>query len=240
MNELLARGDDPNERYGDFEETALHVAVRRRRLECLDVLLAHGVEIDATTAGGRTAYQHAAARGFDEITGHLASSGADVSLEPGDALAAALCAGELDRARRLLANAPDLVELLPRERARILPDLAGRQGRVPEVAFLLDTGADLCARGLDGGTALHQAAWFGQLESAELLIERGAPLDERGDDHDLPPLGWTAHGSRYSGSAEERQDVYVAIARALLAAGAAPATPEMVTDASEQVAAVLR
>jgi len=111
--------------------------------------------------------------------------------------------------------------------------------------LLLDAGADVASRGLDDGTALHQAAWFGQPAGARLLIERGAPLDARGDGHDTTPLGWVTHGSRYSGGAASRQEVYVELAELLLAAGAPLPKDgerhdrEQHAEATEEVKAVL-
>ena len=135
------------------------------------------------------------------------------------------------------------------EEARILPDLAGR-GAVKGMKLLLDSGVEVDARGLDGGTARHQAAWFWQPDAAELAVARGASLQVRGDEHDSTPLGWTAHGSRNSGGAKERGAEYARVASMLLEAGASiadPADPErdplgrwLLCDASEPVAEVLR
>ena len=106
-------------------------------------------------------------------------------------------------------------------------------------------GSPRVAAGLDDGTPLHQAAWFGQPDNARLLIEAGAPLDVFEPTHESSPIGWVTHGSRYSGGAEERQDAYVALARMLLAAGASlryPGEPDggaylrrMLEDASPRV-----
>ena len=65
------------------------------------------------------------------------------------------------------------------------------------------------------------------------------------DEHDSTPLGWVTHGSRYSGGADERQDVYVELAELLLEAGAPLPGPddtwdhEQHAEATEPVAAVL-
>src|SRR5262249_62138725 len=88
------------------------------------------------------------------------------------------------------------------------------------VKLLIDAGADLTATGLDSGTPLHQAAWFGQPANARLLIDAGARLDVFDATHQSSPLGWAVHGSRYSGGAAQHQDEYVAIAKMLLEAGA--------------------
>ena len=41
-----------------------------------------------------------------------------------------------------------------------------------------------------GVTALHYAAWFGQKEAAELLLEYGADINLIEDAYDAPPIGW--------------------------------------------------
>jgi ankyrin repeat protein len=247
---LLEHGADPDERVGRIRETALHVAARRRRLDAVELLLDHGAEIDARTAGGKSAYAHALCRGFDEVAGLLRDRGADTRLSRADRLAVALVADDLDAARKIVETHPDLVPGLEPEDARILPDLAGRPSHTEAVRLLLDAGADITARGLDGGTALHQAAWFGQVDAAELLVAHGAPLEIRGDDHRSTPLGWVCHGSRFSGGAGQRSEVYARIAELLLVTGASLANPDdpegdpqgrwLFRDASADVAAVLR
>jgi ankyrin repeat protein len=111
------------------------------------------------------------------------------------------------------------------------------------VRLLIDAGADLAATGLDGGTALHQAAWFGQPENARLLIAAGAPLGIFDETHDSSPLGWAVHGSRYSGDAETRQDAYVELVVLLLDAGSGlkdeAYLQRLRNDASPRVAALL-
>lgn len=221
---ILERGASPDVRVGRFGESALHVAVRRRRLDATELLLDHGADLDARTVGGKSAYSHARCRGFDDVAQLLAARGADASLTAADELAVALVGNDLERARTLIDADPGLVPDLGPEDSRILPDLAGRP-MAGAVELLLDAGADISARGLDGGTALHQAAWFGQPEVAHRLISRGAPLDLRGDDHDSTPLGWAAHGSRHSGGADGRAELYAEIAEMLLLAGASMARP---------------
>lgn len=231
LERQLAQGADPNERVGAAGESALHVAVRRRRLEALDPLLDAGAEIDGRTAGGKTAWVHAYRRGFGEITAHLASRGADRSFNSNDELSAAMTRGDLERARQLLDEEPQLPQSDNPEEARMLADIVGYDRDVA-ARLLLERGADPSAPGLDGGTPLHIAAWFGAPSCTRLLLEFDAPLERRGDDHNLTPLGWLAHGSRYSGGADERQEVYLDIGRQLLEAGARlePSFVEMASD----------
>lgn len=215
----LEAGADLTVRAGAAAETPLHVATRRRRPEAVRRLLDHGVDIDARTAGGKTAYAHAVRRGFSELASLLAQRGADTALAPADRLAVAVVGGRLDEARRLLEAHPDCARTGNQEEDRLLADVAGRNGTAP-VALLIAAGADLTATGLDEGTPLHQAAWFGQPDNARLLLEAGAPLDVFEPCHDSSPLGWAVHGARYSGGARDRADAYVELVRLLLDAGA--------------------
>ena len=243
---LLDHGADVNLRAGEIEETPLHVATRRRRLDAVKLLIDRGADIDARTAGGKTAYAHAVRRPFDEVSDLLAERGADTSLNAADRLAVALVHERIEEARQLIAADPGLVPGMNPEEARILPDVAS-QGRREAVELLLDAGADIAARGVDGGTALHVAAWFCQPDMIELLLQRSAPLDIQGDIHESTPLGWAAHGSRFAGD-KNSGPAYARIAELLLEAGASiSADPEgdphgrrFLCDAVEPVAEVLR
>ncbi len=241
LRALLDGGADVHARRGPLDETPLHVAARRRRCEAVALLLAHGADADARNGGGKTAYVHALRRGFDDVVAVL-GAGAAVALTDADRLAVALVGGRVDEARALLAAAPGAARTGHPEEDRLLADLAGRPG-TERVQLLVDAGADLAAPGMDGGTALHQAAWFGQPANARLLVAAGAPLELLDDTHASTPLGWAVHGSRYSGGADECQAAYVAIVELLLGAGASVRDRQYLErlhrDASPAVAALL-
>ena len=249
LHRRLKDGADPNLCHGPHRETSLHVATRRRRAEAVDILLRHGADIDARTAGGKTAYAHAVRRGFDDVAALLVKRGAGTELNETDRFAVAIVTGDLDEARAILAAHPGVARTVNPEEDRLLADVAGRNDRKP-VELLIEAGADLTARGLDSGTALHQAAWFGQPGNGRLLIDAGAPLDVFDDIHEASPIHWAVHGSRYSGGAEERQDAYVELVEMLLAAGSSlhyPGDPDggayrkrLLRDASPRVRNVLQ
>ena len=120
LDRILAEGADPNVRAGVLQETALHVAVRRRRVETLEPLHRAGADLNARTVGGMTAYRHALRRSFTEVVDKLAEMGADVTTSNGDDLAVALLAGRLDVARALLEKNPSLVPSDVPEEARLV------------------------------------------------------------------------------------------------------------------------
>jgi ankyrin repeat protein len=60
------------------------------------------------------------------------------------------------------------------------------------VAWLLSQGANVNAHSDWGsqGTALHSAAWNGDLRMVKLLVEAGADVAARDPEHDNTPVGW--------------------------------------------------
>lgn len=249
LRRMLDGGADPNMRQGLLSETALHVATRRCRATAVEILLDHGAEIDAKTAGGKTAYAHSVRRGFDEISELLRMRGASAVLNEPDRLAVAIVNGHYDAARAIFSAYPSAARTGNPEEDRLLADVAGRNDMRP-VELLINAGADLTTPGLDSGAPLHQAAWFGQPGNARLLIDAGAPLEVFEATHESSPIGWAVHGSRYSGGAEKRQDVYVALVRMFLAGGATLHYPDdpggdaylqrLLQDASPHIREVLK
>lgn len=247
LRRMLKEGADPNAHLGQADEAPIHVAARRRRLEAIEILLNNGAEIDELTGGGKTAYAHSVRRGFDEIAGYLERRGASIMLNTADRLAVAIVNGRMEEAADLVLRDPRAARTGNPEEDRLLADVAGRNEKEP-VRFLIECGADLTAQGLDSGTPLHQAAWFGQPANARSLINAGAPLEIFDETHESSPLGWAVHGSRYSGGAEERQDLYVELAELFIGSGARLHYPgddtdayltRLLEDASPQVREVL-
>jgi ankyrin repeat protein len=248
LQRMLAEGADPNQR-GDGPEAPIHVAARRRRVKAIEILLDHGADINARNAHGKTAYAHAIRRGFGDVVAALRARDTvtsldtsrrtslntplDTSLNPADEFAVAIVEGNLDAARRILAEDALIIRTGNPEEDRLLADMAGKLKPEP-VMLLIRAGADIAAPGLDGGTPLHQAAWFGSPMNARMLLAAGAPLELLDSTHRSTPLGWATHGSRFSGGADRRPEIYVEIVEMLLDAGAM-ANEQMLKDASEQV-----
>ena len=66
------------------------------------------------------------------------------------------------------------------------------------VRWLLGQGANANARnpGLSRQTALHNAAWNGDLDMVQLLVAHGADLRARDGEHDNTPRGWAETSAR--------------------------------------------
>lgn len=100
---------------------------------------------------------------------------------------------------------------------------AAARGMRGVLEAMLDLGADIGARGLGGGTALHIAAWMGHRETVQLLIGRGAAVDAVCEAFGATPLGWAAHGFGPDGCFPKGD--HAGVARELLGAGADASIP---------------
>jgi ankyrin repeat protein len=244
MRWLLAHGADPNVTSGREAETPLHrVAAFGRGPAVVELLLAHGAEVDQPRSDGRTAYVLALRAGNTAVMDLLRERGADTSLAaPVDELLAACMRADAEAARALLARHPGLVdEFTPEDRWAFAQ--AADEGREASVRLMAELGFDLRWEGHGCGTPLHKAAWRGNAAMVRLLLDLGAPVNVRDGQYGSSPLGWAAHGSS---NCRQADDDYLAVVEALLAAGADGETsvnrwgegPEGM--ASPQVAARLR
>lgn len=165
-----------------------------------------------TLGGGKTAHAVARDFGHDDVAALLMSRSPD-ELK----LAIACEAGDERAVYKLLAARPELrTSHSAKERGR-MADAAGRNN-ARAVALMLVAGWPVDALGSLGGTALHQAAWLGNLDMVRELIARGAPLEARDTNYDGTPLNWALHGSLHSWRAKEGN--YAHVLHQLLDAGA--------------------
>ncbi len=134
------------------------------QIPLIDVLLEHGAAIDGVRPGD-SSVRAALANNCPEAAEALAERGAKV-----ETVVVAAGVGRLDLVKRLAEGATNQ----QLEKALVM---AGRYGRVEVVRYLLDTGVHVAA--FDEMTALHWAAGGGHLDVVELLLERGAPLEEK-------------------------------------------------------------
>lgn len=141
-----------------------------------------------------------------------------------------------DEANAIVARDASVVSRLTPADQRKLPD-AARDENAAAVSLMLDIGWPIDARGQHGATALHWAAFHGNLEMTRVILSRHPPLEVRDSDFDGPPLSWGIYGSVHGWRC--RTGNYAAVVETLVAAGA---TPPSVTDdlrASQAVREVL-
>ena len=145
--------------------------------------------------------------------------------------------GDVALMRSLLAAKPNLVrEFGHTELSRIVA--AAQHDDLPRVRVMLEMGWPVDARGQHGATALHWAAWHGNLDMVRELLGHAAPLEAREQDFNGTPLGWAVYAS-VNGWHIDRGD-YAGTVEMLLAAGAKmPDEPKYGENGSEAVRAVL-
>jgi ankyrin repeat protein len=169
------------------------------RTERAKLLIAHGAELDRPTSradrrsrDGATPYEAALLAGNRALAEHLAQHGAvPVVLDPLRELSAACLAGDAAEVRALLDGDPDLLERLGPEGRAALVHKAVDARRLEGIRLMATLGFDLSA--MTGNTPLHSAAWSGDLELVQLLVELGADPNARDPDFQATPLGWAEH-----------------------------------------------
>jgi ankyrin repeat protein len=128
--------------------------------------------------------------------------------------------GDEAAARALLDANPRLLEQLTPQDQPIMP-YSLFHGHAAAAKLMLSLGFDPMARGIDGGTLLHVAAWHGNAQIVSLLLNNHRDridMNVRDTTHGSSPLGWACHGSVHSPSKQSGD--YPAIVRMLVAAGA--------------------
>ena len=145
--------------------------------------------------------------------------------------------GDEQRARQILAQHPTLFAKLSSNAARRIVGVAVRDN-ARALELLLEMGWPANAVLDNNQTALHYAAWHGNLASVRALLSHNAPVNVAENQHGGTPLGWTLHGSLNSW----HRDIgdYAGVAKALLDAGAEMPRPDGPLEATEEVLEVLR
>lgn len=165
MNELIALGADIHARMPGDGLTPLHIVARNGFMRGTQCLLTQGADIEmASTSEGKTALHFAAENGHIPVIGTLVDAGADVEavdLEGTTAVLLALRNGQSNAMKYLL-----------------------RHGAYAP----LDTQSNAVLQIFDRNktTALHIAAFYGQLEKIKDLTWNGADVDATDDDGATP------------------------------------------------------
>ena len=196
---VLARATD------DHLKTPLHWAAEHDRRDIARMLLDAGADLEATTSWGATPLDWAATMGSAKVADLLLARGAQ-----GMDFVTAANLGKLELVRKFLdSGTPVVTRAVPEEpnhhwvadSARMKGDVishglycACRNGHTAVAALLLERGADVNAKGVFGGTALHWAAINGHKDTVAFLVAHGADLTIRDSKFDSTPEGWAAEG----------------------------------------------
>ncbi|HSJ65720.1 MAG TPA: ankyrin repeat domain-containing protein [Gemmatimonadaceae bacterium] len=168
----------------------LHLAVVQRQPGCLAALLESGPDLDAEDAGGLTALDQAAMNGERAMAEALIAEGASLRLP------AAIALDRQADVERLLREEPHA--LRPGGRWDKLLIRASERAPAPVIEALIRAGASVHTRddpriavdGTHGYTALHAAAFHGNLDAIRVLLRHGANPADREDKYWGTPAGW--------------------------------------------------
>jgi len=202
--------DDPSlvRATDEYSKTPLHWAAERDHYHVAKLLLNAGADLEATTSWGATAFDWAATMGSTKVADLLLARGAQ-----GMNFVAAASLGKLDLVSKLLDSGTpltspakravpagrddDLAADSARWKGDVISDAfyaACRNGHTEVAEVLLARGADVNAKGILGGTALHWAAINGHKKTVAFLVANGADLSIRDAKFDSTPEGWAAEG----------------------------------------------
>ena len=164
----------------------LEWAARNHHVERARLLVDNGAEVNRSV-DGRTLYEWAWLTGHPDLARFLADHGAKaVRLSDEQRFAGCCMSGDRDGALALAHSQPDIAERTQAAMPDLLPDAAAGN-RQDAVCAMLDLGFD---PGRPDRTALHQAAFHGQLDMAKLLLEKGADLSLRDASFAATPMQW--------------------------------------------------
>ena len=133
--------------------------------------------------------------GSSEIADALAAAGADTTLDPIDAFLAASLRADRSAVEKQLAADPTLRTQAVARRPHLIVR-AAELGRLGAVRLLADLGFDV--NYVKRLTALHQAAFDGNLELVKLLVELGANPTIHDRSYNATPLGWAEHNNQHA------------------------------------------
>jgi ankyrin repeat protein len=171
----------------------LHLAVVRGQTRSLATLLELGADMEMEDAAGLTPLDQAALSGERAMAELLIEHGARIRLP------AAVALDRLADVERLLSEEPH--SLRPGGRWDKLLIRAAERASAKVIQMLVDRGASVHARddhrtavdGTHGYTALHAAAFNGNIEAVRALLARGANPADREDRYWGTPAGWARH-----------------------------------------------
>lgn len=176
--------------------TALRSAAWGGHTEAVRLLLDAGAEVDGCDTEGRTALRAAAWGGHEEIVLTLLDFGAQVDKVDSKGRTPLIAAAYMGHheAVEILLDHNAKVDLADGDgrtalsvAALCVPTAAGVKGYGEVASLLLERGADPGCRDNDGMTPLLLAAYEGNDDVVELLLEAGADVDETaGPDGNVP------------------------------------------------------
>lgn len=163
--------------HSENQDTLLGCAVKFNSLECVDVILRHGGNVDIQDALGFTPLTVALAYDNPSMIKKLMDSGADVNLQSVEGFSPLFSCKSLDSINTLLEHGAN-VNAVAFGDYSILHHFAREEKCTPGMfQRLIDAGADVNARDINGRTPLQET--FIASYACELLLRNGADINSK-------------------------------------------------------------
>ena len=162
--------------------TLLHSAID---VEIAQLLLNHGVDLNARNSNGETPLHRAVLRGRHKVARFLISKGADIYAKDKDGSTVFHSVSDLQTAQSLLRLGLD-INVRDHSGKTLFHDVA-RRGLTDIVLFFLDK-VDLADQDKKGNTALHFAVMNDHVEVAQILLKKGASASIENKKHKTSSL----------------------------------------------------
>jgi len=156
------------------------------------LLIEHGVDVARPLADGRTPVEHAITAGRPDLLADLKAAGATVrTVKANEELAGLLLAGDRAAIDAFTRAHPDAVPALLSTRPALV-----HQAQTPAaIRALVAAGFAVNARH-GGSTALHEAAFNGDVTLITALLAAGADPSLLDDGHGSTALGWAQYANQ--------------------------------------------
>jgi len=222
---LLEKGADPNAARFRGWYPLHHALARSNSLSIITLLMDHNAD-PYLANDGLTGIQRAAREGRNDVLNLFTQKGISIELKGIDQLIAACAMGHMEAAQIIIERSPQLLTTLRGMGNQLLARFCLSNNK-PGVQQLLDLGIDVNAPYETGdgywgipesSLPIHVATWLGWPDIVQILIERGAYI-EQADKNGNTPLALAVKACVDSYWTYRRSTASI---KALLDAGASP------------------
>ncbi len=180
VENVLSRGADVNEK-SNKGKTALMFAASEGHTNVARSLIEHGAKVNVTDNYGTTALIVASTAGHNEVVALLLDHDANPTARDDSGSSPLVNAVYFGHTKTVSLLLPRHKNLSNQDGEELLL-LASGLGHNDIISVMIDHGISANARGLKQRTALMAAAAFNRLETAKILLTKGANPDARDED----------------------------------------------------------